>query len=75
MSDVRVGPEVVTDPAYLVSRGLEDFVTWTDTSAIRRHIMDYNELVSVQLCNYFRSKMLVIKDCTDCTKCLCCVVA
>lgn len=41
---VRVGPEVVTDPAYLVSRGLEDFVTWTDTSAIRRHIMDYNEL-------------------------------
>lgn len=40
---VRVGPEVVKDPAFLVTRNLEDFVTWVDTSAIRRHIMEYNE--------------------------------
>ena len=42
---VRVGPEVVTDPAFLVSRKLEDYVTWTDTSAIKRQVLDYNGLV------------------------------
>lgn len=40
---VRVGPEIVTDPAYLVTRNLEDFVTWTDTSKIRKHVLEYNE--------------------------------
>lgn len=40
---VRVGPQVVTDPAFLVSRPLEDFVTWTDASRIRRHVLDYNQ--------------------------------
>jgi hypothetical protein len=28
-----------------VDRNLEDFVTWVDTSAIRRHIMEYSEMV------------------------------
>ncbi|CAB3258911.1 unnamed protein product [Arctia plantaginis] len=41
---VRVGPEVVKDPAFLVNRSLEDFVTWVDGSAIRRHVMEYNDL-------------------------------
>ena len=43
---VRVGPERVTDPAFLVSRNLEDYVTWTDTSAIKKQVADYNGLVS-----------------------------
>lgn len=43
---VRVGPEVVKDPAFLVNRSLEDFVTWVDGSAIKRHVMEYNDLVS-----------------------------
>lgn len=41
---VRVGPETVTDPAFLVTRNMEDFVTWTHTSAIRKHVMEYNEM-------------------------------
>ncbi|XP_023939250.1 U3 small nucleolar ribonucleoprotein protein IMP3 [Bicyclus anynana] len=41
---VRVGPEVVKDPAFLVTRSLEDFVTWVDGSAIRKHVMEYNEM-------------------------------
>ncbi|TPX67884.1 hypothetical protein SpCBS45565_g03489 [Spizellomyces sp. 'palustris'] len=40
---VRVGPETVTDPAYLVTRNMEDFVTWVDTSKIKRKIMKYND--------------------------------
>jgi hypothetical protein len=32
-----------------VNRNLEDFVTWVDTSAIRRHIMEYNEMVGSSL--------------------------
>ncbi|PSN54815.1 U3 small nucleolar ribonucleoprotein IMP3 [Blattella germanica] len=40
---VRVGPEVVKDPAFLVTRNMQDFLTWVDTSAIRKHIMEYNE--------------------------------
>ena len=39
---VRVGPNVVTDPAFLVTRTMEDFVTWVDSSKIRRTIAKYN---------------------------------
>lgn len=44
---VRVGTEVIKDPAFLVSRTLEDFVTWVDSSKIRRHVMEYNNMVRV----------------------------
>ncbi|KAL6250379.1 U3 small nucleolar ribonucleoprotein imp3 [Rhinocladiella similis] len=40
---VRVGTEVVTDPAFLVSRGMEDFVTWVDGSKVKRQILQYRE--------------------------------
>ncbi|OAD59216.1 U3 small nucleolar ribonucleoprotein IMP3, partial [Eufriesea mexicana] len=40
---VRVGTEVVKDPAFLVTRNLEDFVTWVDTSAIKKHVLEYND--------------------------------
>ena len=40
---VRVGPEVVTDPAFLVTRNLEDFVTWVDSSKIKRNILKYRD--------------------------------
>ena len=40
---VRVGPDVVTDPAFLVTRNMEDFVTWVDSSKIKRKVMEYNE--------------------------------
>lgn len=40
---IRVGPHVVTDPAFLVSRNLEDYVTWVDSSKIRRTVQKYND--------------------------------
>jgi len=40
-----VGPEVVTDPAYLVTRNMEDFVTWVDSSKIKQNIMKYRDEV------------------------------
>lgn len=40
---VRVGTETVTDPAFLVTRNLEDFVTWAVGSKIKRHIMQYRD--------------------------------
>ena len=40
---VRVGTEVVTDPAFLVTRNMEDFVTWVDSSKIKRSIMQYRD--------------------------------
>lgn len=39
---LRVGTHVVTDPAYLVSRNLEDYVTWVDSSKMKRTIQKYN---------------------------------
>ncbi|KAL4608130.1 U3 small nucleolar ribonucleoprotein IMP3 [Arapaima gigas] len=39
---VRVGPEIITDPAFLVTRNMEDFVTWVDSSKIKQHVMNYN---------------------------------
>lgn len=56
---VRVGTEVVTDPAFLVTRyvmlillalstltlcrNMEDFVTWVDSSKIKRSILKYRD--------------------------------
>lgn len=40
---VRVGTETVTDPAYLVTRTTEDFVTWSVGSKIKRNIMKYRD--------------------------------
>ena len=40
---VRVGPEVVTDAAYLVTRNMEDWVTWVDSSKVKRSILRYRE--------------------------------
>jgi U3 small nucleolar ribonucleoprotein protein IMP3 len=41
--DVRVGPEVIKDMGFHVTRNMEDFVTWVDSSKIRRHVQKYNE--------------------------------
>lgn len=40
---VRVGPDSITDPAYHVTRSMEDFVTWVDTSKIKRKVLKYND--------------------------------
>lgn len=40
---VRVGTEVVTDGAFLVSRAMEDFVTWVEGSKVKRGILRYRE--------------------------------
>ena len=40
---VRVGTEVVTDAAFLVTRGMEDFVTWVDGSRVKRNIRRYRD--------------------------------
>lgn len=43
---VRVGTEVVTEPAYFVPKSMEDYITWVDSSKIKRKIMAYNDRVS-----------------------------
>lgn len=42
---VRVGPECVMDPAFLVTRTLEDFVNWVETGRVRRLVNKYNDKV------------------------------
>eukprot|EP01104_Vermistella_antarctica_P005318 TRINITY_DN157_c0_g1_i1.p1 TRINITY_DN157_c0_g1~~TRINITY_DN157_c0_g1_i1.p1 ORF type:complete len:181 (+),score=56.52 TRINITY_DN157_c0_g1_i1:159-701(+) len=42
-SHVRVGPNIVTDPAFIVTRNLEDYVTWVDSSKMRRAVDTYND--------------------------------
>jgi U3 small nucleolar ribonucleoprotein protein IMP3 len=41
--NVRVGPDTITDPAFMVTRNMEDFVTWLDTSHVKRTIAKYND--------------------------------
>jgi U3 small nucleolar ribonucleoprotein protein IMP3 len=38
-----VGVDTITDPAFLVTRSMEDHVKWVDTSKIRRVVMRYND--------------------------------
>ncbi|MCJ1484266.1 Small subunit (SSU) processome component [Schaereria dolodes] len=40
---VRVGTDVITDPAFMVTRNMEDFVTWMDSSKIKRNILKYRD--------------------------------
>jgi len=40
---IRIGPNVITDPAYFVTRSMEDFITWTDTSKIKKKVLSYND--------------------------------
>ncbi|VDM60753.1 unnamed protein product [Angiostrongylus costaricensis] len=39
---VRIGPKLITDPAFMVTRAQEDAITWTNASKIKRHVLDYN---------------------------------
>lgn len=41
---VRVGPQLISDPAVLIPRSMEDFITWVDSSKIREHIQNYNNV-------------------------------
>lgn len=40
---VRVGPQIITDPAFLVTRKMEDYLTWVDESKIKRNIAKYRQ--------------------------------
>jgi|UniRef100_A0A6U0E5N6 U3 small nucleolar ribonucleoprotein protein IMP3 len=40
---VRVGTSTVRDPNYIVTRDMEDYVTWVDTSKIKRKVAAYND--------------------------------
>lgn len=43
---VRIGPKLVKDPAFLVTRTLEDFVTWVGNSKIKKYVSQYNGMVN-----------------------------
>jgi len=36
-----VGVETVTDPAFFVTRSMEDFITWQKDSKIRQKIAEF----------------------------------
>jgi U3 small nucleolar ribonucleoprotein protein IMP3 len=38
---VRIGPETVVNPGCLITRNMEDFITWADGSKIKRKIAEY----------------------------------
>ena len=40
---IRIGPETVTDNALLITRNMEDFITWVDASKIKRKVQTYND--------------------------------
>lgn len=40
---VRLGTRVVNDTSMLVSRAMEDYVSWSDTSKIKQKIEEFNE--------------------------------
>ena len=40
---LRVGPVVVKNPAFLVTRSMEDHITWVDSSKIKRTVDTYND--------------------------------
>lgn len=39
---IRIGPNIITDTAMLVTRSMEDHITWSDQSKIKQKIQSYN---------------------------------
>lgn len=39
--NVRVGTEIITDPAFMITRALEDHITWANGSKIKRRLQEY----------------------------------
>jgi len=61
--DVRIGPEKVTDPAFLVSRNLEDHIDWMDKSKIKQKILEYKDKMDDYDVNeWFNWKIYVQKN-------------
>ena len=42
---IKVGPETISEPSFHVTRDMEDFITWSDSSSIRRKVLKYNDKV------------------------------
>mmetsp|Transcript_86165 Transcript_86165/g.136014 ORF Transcript_86165/g.136014 Transcript_86165/m.136014 type:complete len:184 (-) Transcript_86165:110-661(-) len=42
---IRIGPDVVTNPALHVSRDMEDHITWAAGSKIKRHVQKFGDQV------------------------------
>lgn len=40
---VRIGPDIVTNPAFHVTRCQEDYIQWVDTSKIKQKVLKYND--------------------------------
>ena len=40
---VAIGPNVVTDPAVLVTREMEDIIKWSEGSKIKRQLLNFNK--------------------------------
>ena len=41
---IRVGLDMIKDPAFIVSRNMEDFITWIDGSKVQKHVLEYNDV-------------------------------
>ncbi|GMM28523.1 snoRNA-binding rRNA-processing protein [Martiniozyma asiatica (nom. inval.)] len=49
---VRVGNKVITDPAYLIDRNMEDYLTWVDDSKIKKNLLKFkNKLDDFDIIN------------------------
>ncbi|ELP93847.1 U3 small nucleolar ribonucleoprotein IMP3, putative [Entamoeba invadens IP1] len=42
---VKVGPDIIRNPAFLISRTKEDYVSWDDQSKMRKKINEFNDAV------------------------------
>ncbi|VDM33889.1 unnamed protein product [Hydatigera taeniaeformis] len=42
---VRVGPDTIRDPAFLVTRPMEDYITWAPGSKIKKKLQEYNGIL------------------------------
>ena len=41
-SQIRVGVDVINNPAFIVTRSMEDHITWTEGSKIKKKLEEYN---------------------------------
>lgn len=44
-SQVRVGTDIIINPGYIVTRSMEDHITWADGSKIKKKVKEYSGIL------------------------------
>jgi len=59
---IKVGPNIIKDPTFIVTRVLEDYITWANDSKIREKLLKYNDQLDDYINEHEDGKCQYVND-------------